>query len=294
MRGVLLTVALAFILLALPATAGADEPGSWAFAIGNGNLAGDATAVAQRLEAFDLVVVDGEEATRTEVAALQANGTTVLGYLSVGTIEKWRSWYKRLKPFRLDAWGDWEGEWFARTSSGDYRRKMVKIAKKRVLAKGFDGLFLDNVDMVEDPRYARQRKGMSRLVRDLDKLVGSNRELWAQNGFRGVVRGYRRQHVKPLWRHLDGWNREDVSHTWDFKKKRYRPVTGVERNLVELFEVAALGLRTTTTDYLRVNPLDTEAACIAYLFSTSAGALPYVADIGLSAAALTVNPPVCD
>ena len=78
--------------------------------------------VAERLGAFDLVVVDGELATADEVAALRAGGTTVLAYLSVGTIEKWRGWYPQLKRFRLGAWADWKDEWFADVSKAKLRR----------------------------------------------------------------------------------------------------------------------------------------------------------------------------
>ena len=55
------------------------------------------------------MVVDGEVARADEVAALRARGVTVLGYLSVGTIEEWRSWYRSLKRFRLGAWARLEG-----------------------------------------------------------------------------------------------------------------------------------------------------------------------------------------
>lgn len=75
------------------AAGGLDDPRlaaaeSWAFAIGNGNLAGGPAAVGDRLERFDVVVVDGEDATPVEVAELHDRDVAVLAYLSVGTIEK--------------------------------------------------------------------------------------------------------------------------------------------------------------------------------------------------------------
>ena len=65
-------------VLGLVAIAGSARPAieppptSFAFAIGNGDLAGGPEQVAERLGGFDLVVVDGELATADEVAALQA------------------------------------------------------------------------------------------------------------------------------------------------------------------------------------------------------------------------------
>ncbi len=98
--------------------------------------------------------------TAGEVAALRARGATVLAYLSVGTIEKWRSWYPNLKPYRLAAWRDWKDEWFADVSSAKLRATLTDKIAPAILDKGFDGLFLDNVDMIETRSHRAQRPGM--------------------------------------------------------------------------------------------------------------------------------------
>ena len=103
LRGVL-AVAAALMLAAPAAAGGGEDPRladaeSWAFAIGGGQLAGDRETVGDRLGPFDLVVVDGELAPTAEVAELHERGATVLAYLSVGTIEKWRGWFDRVKRF---------------------------------------------------------------------------------------------------------------------------------------------------------------------------------------------------
>ena len=144
---------------------------------------------------------------------MQNRGTRVLGYLSVGTIEKWRSWYGQVKRYRLTAWQDWKDEWFADTSKAGLRRKLTSIAEDEILAKGFDGLFLDNVDMVEVKKHRKQRAGMGELVADLDELVGGAGDLFAQNGAPGVLDGLsgpgRRppdrppRRLEPRGRHLD-------------------------------------------------------------------------------------------
>jgi len=60
---------------------------SFGFAIGEGALAGN---YLKRLGPYDLVVVDGVEARRSQVSALRSGGKVVLAYLSVGTIERYR------------------------------------------------------------------------------------------------------------------------------------------------------------------------------------------------------------
>jgi uncharacterized protein (TIGR01370 family) len=250
-------------------------------------LAGGPVKIADRLGRFDLVVVDGELATSTEVAALRARGATVLAYLSVGTVEKWRSWYREVKRFRLGAWADWKDEWFADVSRANLRRTIAGRIAPRILAKGFDGLFLDNVDMVETRNHIAQRPGMRNLVLKLANLVHSQGGLlFTQNGHWGLGK-------LGLFDALDGWNREDVTWTYDFDRRRYIPqgrgATGAA--LAELRDMAARGLTTTTTDYAPAGDDRAEAQSIAN--ACSVGALPYVSDIGLTARRLPRAPLAC-
>lgn len=260
---------------------------NWAFAIGHGMLAGDADAVARRLERFDLAVIDGESARRREVGALRREGTVVLGYLSVGTIERWRSWYPRLRRYRLRAWRDWEGEWFADVARAGLRRELVGRIAPRLLRKGFDGLFLDNVDMIERRRHRAQRPGMRRLVRRLARLVHERGKLlFAQNGARGMRRF-------GIARYLDGWNREDVTWTYDFDRRRYArqspgAIAAAQR---ELRGMARRGIFVTATDYTR--PGDAAALAEAVANACAARALPYVSDVGLTARRLPGTPLRC-
>ena len=292
--------AVALIALGTGGPAPAEGPGdrgvaleSFAFAIGNHTLDGDADAVGARYAGFDLVVVDGEEAKPAEIDAIEAEGGLVLGYLSVGTIEKWRGWYGEVKRYRLQAWQDWKDEWFADTSKAGYRDAVEEIAQG-LLDKGFDGLFLDNVDMVEVRRHRGQRAGMGQLVAALDTIAGS-RLLYDQNGAPGMLDGYPGQGVDPLVSHFDGWNREDVTWTYDFDRKRYVRNRDAWRHeaLDELEEIGDAGLVTTATDYVNLENQSTAAECESGANAASVGALSYVADIGLTARAVVANPPDC-
>lgn len=293
--GSLLRIAVATAICAvfsLAATAGGASPRalpaqSFAFAIGNGNLTGGPEQVAARLGGYDLVVVDGELATADEVAALRARGATVLAYLSVGTIEKWRSWFGELKRYRLAAWRDWEDEWFADVSRAPLRRRLSREIAPAILAKGFDGLFLDNVDMIETRDHVAQRPGMRKLVSALADLAhGQGRLLFTQNGAWGLRK-------LGLLDDIDGWNREDVTWTYDFDHRRYvRNRQGARR--AALRELAALherGLITTAANYTPAG--DRAALRESVADACSVGALPYVGDIGLTARRLPDPPLTC-
>jgi uncharacterized protein (TIGR01370 family) len=296
LMGLMPLIALIAVLAAsaslLVAAAGSDAgprrvlpAQSFAFAIGNGNLSGGPAQVAERLGAFDLAVVDGELASAEEVAALRASGVTVLAYLSVGTIEKWRSWYPQLKRFRLGAWADWKDEWYADVSKAALRRAIADEIAPAILAKGFDGLFLDNVDMIETRNHVDQRDGMRELVLELATLAHSDgRLLFAQNGAWGLRK-------LGLLDAIDGWNREDVTWTYDFDHHRYVRNSAAARRAA-LRELAAFhdrGLITTAANYTRAG--DRHAAAESVADACWVGALPYVGDIGLTAKRLP-NPPL--
>jgi endo-alpha-1,4-polygalactosaminidase (GH114 family) len=301
-RGLPALAAAALAVALLSATGGSQpakastDPASFAFAIGNGTLKGSAGEVGGRYEDFDLVVVDGEEASAVKIAAIQATGATVLGYLSVGTIEKWRGWFDEVKRYRLKAWQDWKDEWFADTSKAGFRKRIANEIAAELLQKGFDGLFLDNTDMVETDSHRAQRKGMGKLIEMLDSLThGDGKLLYAQNGGPAMLDGYPQQDVAPLAAHFDGWNREDVTWTYDFDHHTYKPNPAGARNeaLQELEDVGAEGLVTTATDYVELDDGDDTAECDSLLNAESAGALEYVADIGLTAKAVAANPFTC-
>jgi hypothetical protein len=252
------------LLFAAPASAAPlDDVRSFALALG-------ARQPVERLAAYDLVVVDGEETPRSDVRRLRRSGTVVLGYLSVGTIERGRGWYRRARPYRLELWQDW-GEWYADVSAAGFRRLLARRVAPALMRKGFSGLFLDNTDMVESHR--RQRRGMRRLAASLSRLVHRRGGLlFTQNGERSIG---------PTLRYYDGWNREDVSFTYDFDGKRYRRVpAAAHRSAVRaLRRIRRGGLVVTATDYAA--PGDAGATGQAVAAACSAGALPFVADIRL-------------
>ena len=239
---------------------------SFGLAIGSGDLAGD---IGARYHGYDLVVVDGQQANARQVATLRAGRRLVLAYVSVGTIERGRPWYRAARRYRLDLWRDW-GEWYADTAKGGYRRLIEQVVAPAMLKKGFDGLFLDNVDMTET--HPRQASGMRALVRALSRRVHArHRFLFAQNG---------EDSVAPLLPALDGWNREDVSFTYDFGRRIYRAVPDVAGAQAALRRIAAAGLLVTATDYTPGD--DARAQVAATANACAAGALSFVSDIGLT------------
>lgn len=265
-------VAAVLVLTPTAAAPAAPQPladvGSFALALGNGTLRGD---LATRYAAYDLVVVDGQEATADQVAQLHAGGSKVLAYLSIGSIERWRPWAPKAIPYRMEPVAGWTGERFADTSKAGFRDLIVREVAPPMLRKGFDGLFLDNVDMIET--HPRQRAGMFSLVRRLSALTHAQpgRALMAQNGAGAIA---------PIVGQLDAWNREDVTATFDGTHYRGVPAADSREAQVELRAMRRRGLLVTATDYTRAD--GTALARRAAARACAAGALPFVSDIGLT------------
>src|SRR5690606_1835912 len=96
--------------------------------------------------------------------------------------------------------------------------------------------------------------------------------VWAQNGD-PVEAGIVDQ--------LDGWNREDVSSTYDFDTETYVAVSAADHRdaLEQLSLLHERGLVVTATDY--VGRTDVQGAAEAARAACAAGAMPYAADIEL-------------
>src|SRR3954452_18406125 len=261
-----------------PRLAGVQD---WAFGLGVG---ADDPAVLDSLSRYDLVVVDGEQTSSASVARLHQAGAVVLGYLSVGTIEPFRSWYRKLKPFGLaDRFKQFD-EIYADVDAPGFRRAITRRIAPRVLRSGVDGLFLDNTDMVES--HKRERPGMRRLVRALSALVHRRGGLlFAQNG---------EASIGPLLRFYDGWNREDVTWTYSFKRRRYvhQPAAEIAEAQAAMRRIASRGLLVTTADYTAAG--DEPAIQESVANACAVGAIPFTGDIGLTrlpAAPLTCASP---
>ncbi|MDP8909123.1 MAG: endo alpha-1,4 polygalactosaminidase [Chloroflexota bacterium] len=275
-RAVAATLIAASLMIASSAEAASEAITSprlrsvhtFALALGEGWLAGDLTR-----HRYDLFVTDGQVTSAREVRTLRRDGATiVLAYISVGTLEDYRPWYRAGKRYRLDRYDPpFDDEFYADTSKPGFRKLIARRVVPPMLAKGFDGLFLDNTDMIED--HPRQRAGMRKLVRDLSKLVKRHGKLlFTQNG---------EDSIGPTLHHYDGWNREEVTWAFDGERERYRrhPPATIRDNLATLRRIRRAGLLVTVTDYVAERAAAATSESLTN--ACSAGAVPFVSDIFL-------------
>lgn len=96
-----------------------------------------------------LIVLEPEDYTMAEIKALKKSGAKVLAYLSIGSVSDERPYYKQLKPYQLKRLEDWPHERYIDLRRPEVREWIQKQAKT-FKGAGFDGWWLDNVDVYEE------------------------------------------------------------------------------------------------------------------------------------------------
>ena len=122
-------------------------------------------------EGTGIIVIEPDDYTDTQVKAIKAKGYKVLGYLSVGTIEKERSWWAKYKKYKLKQLEDWPDEWYVDVRKSDWRNFLVNRAKA-LKKNGYDGIWADNLDVDEYCKSHAMFNACQIALTRLQKAVG--------------------------------------------------------------------------------------------------------------------------
>jgi cysteinyl-tRNA synthetase, unknown class len=121
---------------------------------------------------YDMVVVDGvpdwefdTAAGPAEIARWNEQGTLAIAYMSVGTAEEWRHYDDEVDPdWVFEEVPDWPGEYYVDAREPGWRELVVDAAQE-LADRGFDGIYLDYIDVVDD--HPETTEGMLTLVDEL-------------------------------------------------------------------------------------------------------------------------------
>jgi polysaccharide biosynthesis protein PelA len=127
----------------------------------------------EKFLAYDLLVFDSEH--HPALAPLKSEGRTILGYLSLGEAEEYRSDFKMLKSQKLLLGPNtaWKGHHMVDVRRKEWESHVNETLIPAILAKGFDGIMFDTIDSVtylevKDPkRYAGMQKASVDLLRSI-------------------------------------------------------------------------------------------------------------------------------
>lgn len=118
----------------------------------------------------DLLVVDAESLSRQELEKMHQNGNAkIFSYLNIGSIERFRDDYAEFFPLTLSDYRDWLDERWVNVAEKAWQDRIVKKAQK-LIEKGVDGLFLDNVDIYYQYPQENIYQGVLTMVRQLERF----------------------------------------------------------------------------------------------------------------------------
>ena len=118
-----------------------------------------------------IVVIEPEDFTKDEIKALKEKGYTVLGYLNVGAVETYRTYYTKLIPYTLKTLDDWPDEKFLDLRRTKVRDFLVNRAKE-IKNLGCDGYWCDNIDVYEYYESSATYNAVVSVLRRIKGLGG--------------------------------------------------------------------------------------------------------------------------
>lgn len=230
-------------------------------------------------EPYRLLVLDSKY--HPPLRPLKDRGKTLLGYISLGEVERHRPWFDRVK-----GWGilseenpNWPGSFYVDVRDRRWVKLVVEELVPAILRQGFDGIFLDTLDnpphleRTDSRRWAGMTEGAARLVRAI-------RANWPNIR---IMQNRAYEILPDVAGALDYALGESVYAGWDFEAKR--PHLQPEEDY--RFQVEALqGARRInpklglfSLDYW--DPADTEGIKRIYARQRANGFSPYVSVVEL-------------
>lgn len=125
-----------------------------------------------KVKNYKYIVIDAQNYTKAEITRLKSGGRKVYSYLSIGSIAKYRSYYKRFKKYALGNYDNWPGEKWINVSKKAWQNFIVNELVPNLRKKGVDGLWVDNTDVYYEYHRSSILNGLvSMLTRIHNKKI---------------------------------------------------------------------------------------------------------------------------
>lgn len=228
---------------------------------------------------YDLVVFDEHE--HPQLKPLADRGKTLLGYLSLGEVEKIRPYFRAIKAqnLLLDENKNWPGSYLVDVRNKYWAKRVVEELIPQLLHKGFHGVFIDTLDnpIELERRDPEKFKGM----RDASiTLVKAIRYHYPQIPIM-VNRAF--EILPELGEYITMVLGESLYSSYDFATKKYQKVSENDyRDLVsrlQNFKKSFPKVRVMSLDYW--NPEESDEIKKIYNIQRANGFEPFVSVVKL-------------
>lgn len=136
--------------------------------------------IVEEMKNYDLIVIAAHAFSKEEIESIQAEGTKVVGYLSVMQLENWNSKWKQ-NPlendyYKLNGERIYIEEWdtyIMDIRQQHYRELLLQKVEEDLKSKELDGIFFDTVDDLDyyfnkEPKTLKQmRNSYAKLIKEL-------------------------------------------------------------------------------------------------------------------------------
>ncbi len=137
---------------------------------------------------YDTVCIDLDEFSESNIKKLKDNHTEIYAYLSIGSLENYRSYYEEFKDLTFMDYENWSDERWVDVSN-DRWQSHINSEADRLKSLGADGLFMDNFDVYyfAKEEYKETTKEFARSIFEgckaiLDNLAKKDLKLMINSG----------------------------------------------------------------------------------------------------------------
>ena len=160
-----------------------------------------------------MIVIEPDDYSDDEIKEIKRKGYKLLAYLSVGTLEKERPWYDTYKKYKRKQLDDWPNEYYMNVKKSVWQKFLVQRAKD-LKAKGFDGWWLDNLDVYSEYKSDAEFTACYAILQKIKKVGGY---VMINGGSEFLDDAFDKK-LKPLY--VDGYTQEEVfSRILDYSGK---------------------------------------------------------------------------
>ena len=100
-----------------------------------------------KLADYHTVVIDAQYYKKEDIEAFKGRGHNVYSYINVGSLENFRSYYKRFKALKIARYENWDEEIWINVADSKWQEFMIGEMLPNLTGKGIDGFFVDNCDV---------------------------------------------------------------------------------------------------------------------------------------------------
>jgi len=164
-----------------------------------------------KLNEYRTIVIDAQGYSAKTIKKLRKTGHTVYSYINLGSVENYRDYYKDYEDVTLDVYENWEDERWVDVSQKKWQDFISGTLAKKLVKKGVDGFFVDNVDVYYMYHNDKIFNGVTTILKNF-KALGVDVVV---NGGDTYVRQYVKRHGK-LEKILNAVAQESVFTTIDW------------------------------------------------------------------------------